>query len=213
MSQTLIYAIGFAAQLLFSARQITQWISSERAGRVLSPLLFWQLSIVASFLLMLYGILREDFAIVIGQVLTYLIYTRNLYFFGFWQKIPFFFRLLFICFPAIAVTILATTGHQYNLSTLLTNREIPRQLMIWGIAGQLVFTFRFVYQWICSEKRKESVLPPGFWLISISGSAMILSYAILRRDPVLFAGQIFGFVVYSRNLILGLRARDNTQQK
>ncbi|MEE4137122.1 MAG: lipid-A-disaccharide synthase N-terminal domain-containing protein [Desulforhopalus sp.] len=64
MSQNLVFAVGFLAQLLFSARQLTQWISSERAGKILSPLLFWQLSIVASFLLMVYGILRHDLAII-----------------------------------------------------------------------------------------------------------------------------------------------------
>ncbi|MEE4137121.1 MAG: lipid-A-disaccharide synthase N-terminal domain-containing protein, partial [Desulforhopalus sp.] len=61
--------------------------------------------------------------------------------------------------------------------------------MFWGIAGQLVFTFRFVYQWLYSERRHESLLPIGFWAISITGSAMVLSYAVIRRDPVLLVGQ------------------------
>jgi lipid-A-disaccharide synthase-like uncharacterized protein len=56
-----------------------------------------------------------------------------------------------------------------------------------------------------SEKRKQSLLPIGFWIISIIGSAMLLSYAILRKDPVLFIGQLFGIFVYSRNILLGLR--------
>lgn len=185
MNQTAIFAIGFLAQLLFSARQLSQWIASERAGKILSPLLFWQLSIGASFLLMLYGILREDLAIVFGQVVTYVIYIRNLYFFGFWKKIPFIFRLLILCFPAIALTILVTGGHRYNIHILLANEEIPPPLLLWGIAGQLVFTFRFVYQWMYSEKRKESLLPLGFWAISLTGSLMVLSYAVLRLDPVL----------------------------
>ncbi len=205
MSSGFVFALGFAAQLLFSARQLTQWISSERAGRVLSPLLFWQLSVIAAFLLMLYGILRGDLAIVFGQVITYTIYIRNLCFFGFWRRIPLLLRALFLSFPVIAITILVTTGHNYNLQALLHNTEIPRPLLVWGVAGQLVFTFRFVYQWFYSEKRGKSLLPRGFWLISLAGSAMVLSYAVLRRDPVLFAGQIFGLIVYCRNLIIGSR--------
>ncbi len=207
MNQPLIFAIGFFAQILFSARQLTQWIASERAGKILSPLLFWQLSIVASFLLMLYGILRGDLAIVFGQIITYTIYIRNLHFFGFWEKIPKLFQLLIFCFPAIALAILFSSGHQYDVHSLLNNKDIARPLLIWGITGQLVFTFRFIYQWIYSEKRKESFLPMGFWIISLSGSLMVLSYAVFRLDPVLFIGQIFGTIVYSRNILLDLRQR------
>lgn len=207
MNQNLIFAIGFLAQILFSARQLTQWISSEKAGKILSPLLFWQLSIVASFLLMLYGILRNDLAIILGQAITYGIYIRNLYYFGFWNKIPILFRIVILIFPAIAILLLLS-GKSNNFNTLLFNSDIPFALMIWGIAGQFVFTFRFIYQWLYSEKRKQSMLPIGFWIISLTGSLMVLSYAIIRKDPVLFVGQIFGVVVYSRNLILGVRQKN-----
>ena len=47
----LIFYIGFTAQVLFSARMIVQWIKSETAGRVLSPVLFWQLSLAGAMLL------------------------------------------------------------------------------------------------------------------------------------------------------------------
>jgi lipid-A-disaccharide synthase-like uncharacterized protein len=204
MNQNLIFAIGFLAQILFSARQLTQWISSEKAGKILSPLLFWQLSIVASFMLMLYGILRNDLAIVLGQVITYGVYLRNLYYFDFWHKIPVIFRLVIFCFP-LAATLILLTGDNHTFQSLLSNSDIPTVLLLWGIAGQFVFTFRFIYQWLYSEKRKQSMLPLGFWLISITGSLMVLSYAIIRRDPVLFIGQLFGVLVYSRNIILGLR--------
>lgn len=212
MNQYLIYAIGFLAQLLFSARQITQWISSEKAGKILSPLLFWQLSILASFLLMVYGILRQDLAIILGQCVTYGIYIRNLHYHGFWKKIPVQVRVLALVFPAVAIAWLLL-GDTYNLQNLVANEEIPFLLMVWGITGQFVFTFRFVYQWLYSERRKQSVLPIGFWLISIIGSAMVLTYAIIRRDPVLFVGQIFGVVVYSRNIVLWFRQRSTLQDQ
>lgn len=207
MNQYLIYAIGFLAQLLFSARQLTQWISSERAGMILSPLLFWQLSILASFLLMVYGALREDLAIILGQSITYGIYIRNLHYHGFWKKIPATVRILALVFPVIA-TCWLLLGETYNFQRMLNNEDIPLLLMVWGVAGQFVFTFRFVYQWLYSEKRQQSVLPIGFWIISIIGSIMVLSYAIFRRDPVLFTGQLFGVVVYSRNILLWIRQRN-----
>ncbi len=204
MNQYLVFSIGFLAQILFSARQLTQWISSEKAGKILSPLLFWQLSILASFILMVYGILRNDLAIILGQCITYTIYIRNLHYHGFWKKIPVLLRVLALVFPGLAVCWLLT-GETYNFQKLLANEDIPFYLMVWGIVGQFVFTFRFVYQWLYSEKRKQSVLPIGFWIISIIGSFMVLSYAIIRKDPVLFSGQLFGFIVYSRNILIWMR--------
>ena len=73
-----IFAIGFLAQLLFSARLISQWFLSEKSKKVETPVLFWKLSLIASILLFTYGYLREDFAIMLGQFLIYGIYWRNL---------------------------------------------------------------------------------------------------------------------------------------
>lgn len=212
MNQYLVFSIGFLAQILFSARQLTQWISSEKAGKILSPLLFWQLSILASFLLMVYGILRNDLAIILGQTITYGVYIRNLHYHGFWKKIPVPLRILTVVFPGLAICWLLT-GETYNFHKLLSNKDIPFYLMLWGIIGQFVFTFRFVYQWLYSEKRKQSVLPIGFWLISIVGSFMVLSYAVIRRDPVLFVGQLFGFIVYSRNILIWTRQHRSMDKK
>lgn len=71
-----------------------------------------------------------------------------------------------------------------------------------GLAGQLVFTGRFALQWLYSEYKKRSVIPVGFWYLSILGSALLLAYAIYREDPVFILGQSFGFIVYLRNLQL-----------
>lgn len=78
-----------------------------------------------------------------------------------------------------------------------------------GLAGQLVFTGRFALQWLYSEYKKRSIIPVGFWYLSIVGSALLLAYAIYREDPVFILGQSFGFVVYLRNL--QLIARHKTQ--
>jgi lipid-A-disaccharide synthase-like uncharacterized protein len=206
MNKYLIFSIGFLAQFFFSARLLVQWISSEKAGRVLSPLLFWQLSILASFLLMVYGILRNDLAILLGQVVTYGIYIRNLHYYGFWGKVPTAVRILAIVFPVLAICWLIS-GESYNFMKILANKDVPFGLMLWGIIGQFVFTFRFILQWFYSEKTKQSVLPIDFWIFSIIGSTMVLSYAIIRKDPVLFVGQLFGFVIYIRNTWIWIRQR------
>lgn len=204
MNQSLVFGLGFFAQALFSARLLVQWVSSEKAGRSLSPLLFWQLSILASLLLMVYGVFRHDLVIILGQVLTYCIYIRNLHYHHSWSKIPRPFRLFTLLFPFVALLWLLLGQHN-TLAAIVNNQDIPFLLMLWGGAGQVVFNFRFVYQLICMERAKESILPLGFWVISIAGSLMVISYAVFRRDPVLFVGQLFGFVVYFRNILLHWR--------
>jgi lipid-A-disaccharide synthase-like uncharacterized protein len=71
-----------------------------------------------------------------------------------------------------------------------------------GFLGQLLFTSRFLVQWIASERRRQSVVPTAFWWLSLGGAALLLAYALYRRDPVFILGQAFGFVVYTRNLVL-----------
>jgi len=197
-----VFSIGFVAQLLFAARMIVQWIHSEKAGKPLSPVIFWQLSILGSLIFLLYGILRHDFVIVLGQVLVYFIYVRNLHLKDRWRPIPFIFRLFVIVVPIVALCYLLSDVHG-NLGSLIYNEEISLPLQIWGSVGQVIFTLRFYMQWIDSESKNESVMTKRFWIVSFAGSFMILVYAVFRFDPVLFVGQLVGLLVYLRNLMLG----------
>jgi len=80
-----------------------------------------------------------------------------------------------------------------------------------GFAGQLMFTARFLVQWIASERARRSIVPHAFWWFSLAGGATLLAYAIWRRDPVFAIGQASGLVIYARNLML-IGARDKTDQ-
>lgn len=71
-----------------------------------------------------------------------------------------------------------------------------------GLTGQLLFTARFLVQWIASEREKRSVIPVAFWYFSMAGGLVLLSYAVWRRDPVFILGQSMGLVIYIRNLWL-----------
>jgi lipid-A-disaccharide synthase-like uncharacterized protein len=51
-----------------------------------------------------------------------------------------------------------------------------------GFIGQLLFTSRFLVQWIASERAHRSVVPLAFWWFSIAGGATLLAYALWRRD-------------------------------
>ncbi len=76
-----------------------------------------------------------------------------------------------------------------------------------GFMGQALFSARFLIQWISSEKQKKSVIPIAFWYFSLGGGVTLLSYAIVRLDPVFILGQAGGLLVYSRNLYFVLRDR------
>jgi lipid-A-disaccharide synthase-like uncharacterized protein len=71
-----------------------------------------------------------------------------------------------------------------------------------GLLAQLIFSARFVVQWIASERAKESVVPLSFWYLSLVGAVLLLAYAIHRRDPVFILGQSTGSFIYLRNLQL-----------
>lgn len=74
--------------------------------------------------------------------------------------------------------------------------------LVIGLAGQALFSARFLVQWLVSEKRRESVIPVAFWYLSLAGSAVLLTYAIYRKDPVFILGQSMGSIIYLRNLWL-----------
>ncbi|MEZ7955154.1 MAG: lipid-A-disaccharide synthase N-terminal domain-containing protein [Bacteroidales bacterium] len=197
----LLYAIGLTAQLFFGARTLFQWVMSERARKSLSPSIYWILSMVASWLFFIYGWMREDFAIILGQVVSYYIYIWNLDSKGIWRKIPVELRVLLAGTPPAAI-VLASGDAATFITTFLQNESVPVWLLIFGTAGQLIFTLRFVYQLVYSYRKKESLLPLGFWIISVSGSAVIIAYGIIRRDPILLLGQVPGIITYLRNIAL-----------
>ena len=79
--------------------------------------------------------------------------------------------------------------------------------VVLGFVAQGLFTMRFAVQWIASERAGRSVVPRAFWWFSIGGGALLLIYALYRRDPVFILGQGFGVFVYLRNLQFVLRAK------
>lgn len=201
MDSWLIYSVGFTAQILFSGRLILQWFLSEKHKKVLTPTLFWKLSLLASFLLFVYGWLRDDFAIMLGQTLTYFIYIRNLQLQGQWTSTPRLLRVFLLAFPFMVI-IYGYNNNTYDLYELFKNEDIPLWLLVLGSVAQVTFTLRFVYQWVYSERKKESTLPMGFWILSLTGALLIFTYAVFRKDPVLLVGHSLGSVIYIRNIIL-----------
>ena len=209
MNTFLTLSIGFLAQLFFSARILVQWILSERAKRVVSPSIFWILSLAGSFLSCLYGWLRDDFSIILGQFISYYIYLWNLKEKGIWKKFPDVAKGVFLLMPIIAAIFMLRDAEAF-INDFFKNDEVPLWLLIFGSMGQIIFTLRFIYQWIYSVRSKQSVLPAGFWIISLIGSSIIVTYGTIRLDPVLILGQSFGVVAYIRNLYIWYHQTKNS---
>jgi lipid-A-disaccharide synthase-like uncharacterized protein len=93
-----------------------------------------------------------------------------------------------------------------RMTALMTILHVQtRTELIWvifGLMAQLMFTGRFLVQWIASERARSSVMPVAFWYFSLVGGLMLLAYAIYRRDPVFTLGQALGVFIYARNLSL-----------
>ena len=207
----IVYTIGFAAQFFFAGRTLFQWLYSERKKEVTSPSAYWGLSVIGAFLMFVYGVMRDDFSIILGQFISYFVYLWNLDAKGLWKKFSPVLKALLVLTPFIAVGLLLHDAKSF-VANMFQNEDIPLWLVLFGSAGQIIFTLRFVYQWFYSHRRHESVLPRGFWIISLIGSGVIVAYGIFRKDPVLILGQSFGFVAYVRNLMLGFK-KDNEYAK
>ena len=76
-----------------------------------------------------------------------------------------------------------------------------------GLLAQLVFTGRFMVQWIASEREGKSVVPVAFWVLSLVGGTMTLVYGLERRDAIIILGQVLANFIYLRNLVLIGRSR------
>lgn len=195
----LIYGLGFFAQSLFGARTIIQWIKSEREGRVVSPTLFWIFSLNASFLFLIYGVLRNDIVILLGQTLSYYIYVRNLQLKGFWKRIPLIGRIVLLPLPLLLFLWVGFFSPD-SFNMIFSRADFTDSFIILGSIGQLLLNLRYLYQWYHSEKAKESILPLGFWVISAFASVMVVVYGVYRQDPVLLVAQGLGLIAYLRNI-------------
>ena len=204
-----IYVIGLIAQLFFSGRMLVQWVLSERKKEIVSPTLYWVFSLIGSYLLCIYGWLRDDFSIILGQFISFYVYVWNLDEKCYWKCLPAAIRVTLIVTPLCAA-IFALHDIKAFIGTFLQNESIPLWLVLLGSLGQVIFTLRFVYQWYYSRKKGESVLPVQFWVISLVGSLMIALYGIIRLDPILILGQSTGFIVYLRNIILGKKSKEQS---
>jgi lipid-A-disaccharide synthase-like uncharacterized protein len=98
-----------------------------------------------------------------------------------------------------------------KLALWWANTPTHKVVTVIGIAGQLMFSLRWIQQWLASERAGTPTVPAAFWYYSLLGGLMVLLYGIYFLDPVVILAQ-FGVLVYARNIYL-LHARPSANSK
>jgi lipid-A-disaccharide synthase-like uncharacterized protein len=79
-----------------------------------------------------------------------------------------------------------------------------------GWTGNLIFSTRIFIQWYATEKKKRVVIPMLFWWLSLAGSLMLLTYALVtpKRSLVFIFAYAFSWIPYVRNIMIHQRDAD-----
>jgi lipid-A-disaccharide synthase-like uncharacterized protein len=70
--------VGFLGQALFAARNVVQWLISERKRDSVIPVAYWWLSLLGGGASLIYAVSRQDPVIIFAQAMGLLVYVRNL---------------------------------------------------------------------------------------------------------------------------------------
>ncbi len=197
-----VYLLGLVAMGVYGSRILIQWYLSEKHHRVESPGIYWVLSSLGAVLLYVYGWLRKDLSIIIGESLGYYVYMWNISILGLYKKVPRIVIFLQAIFPLVILALIIQDLPSF-VQTFLKNEYVPVGLLLFGIAGQVTYEIRSIYQLVYSYRRHESVLPLGHWVLAVIGSVMIITYGLIRHDWVLAIGQ-FSIFFSIRNLMICL---------
>ena len=82
-----------------------------------------------------------------------------------------------------------------------------------GYVGVLCFSGRWLVQLAASSKTKSPTFPRLFWLMSLAGSMMLLSYFVFgKNDSVGIISNLFPAAIASYNLYLDIRYGAKGQQ-
>lgn len=211
--RTTLYPLGFLATLLFGARFIVQWITSEAKGKSVVPPSFWYISLAGNIALGLHTFIQIQYPFCLLQSLNAVLAWRNLNLQSA-QKAPLkrvfwilFLTALFVTLAFIVQSLLSfgyidwirTPHTPWDSGAPIT---LSLSWHLFGFLGALIFALRFWLQWWSAEKKGESFLGMSFWWMSLSGASMALIYFCHMRDFVNIAGYGLGIIPYARNIIL-----------
>ena len=102
--------------------------------------------------------------------------------------------------------------HQHLVHILLALKGF--EFTTWKVVGYIgmgLFTSRWFVQMYYTRKHRRVVMPMAFWWLSVSGSALLLTYFIFgKNDSVGILSNLFPVFVSTYNLVVhthDLRAR------
>lgn len=195
--------LAWIGQGCFFSRFFLQWVASERAKRSVAPVAFWWLSLGGTALVGAKTIAAGDAVLAPGYFVNGAIYLRNLWLSGRRERR----RSRLGPVPAAGLAVLAAV----LLFTVggARPREGLADSVLWlsiGIAGQAVWSSRFLLQWWYTERAGRSHFPRAFWWFSLAGSVLNLAYTwqygVQLGDWVFFAGFLPTPIYQIRNLML-----------
>ena len=210
-SPTWVYLLGLTGMAIYGLRILIQWYLSEKSHVVESPGIYWVLSSIGAVILYIYGWLRKDFSIIFGESVGYYIYMWNISIMGLYKKVPRIVVIVQALFPLVILGLIVKDIPTFT-QTFLRNKDVPPMLLLYGVLGQFTYEIRSVYQLVYSYKRKKSILPLGHWVLAVIGSAMIISYGLIRHDWVLAIGQ-FSIFFSIRNLMISIQSGKREAEK
>ena len=120
--------------------------------------------------------------------------------------------------PAKAKTLGRFLGSKYRVEASFGHiRDLPESAASvpkeikekdWGRMGVDVDSDFTPYYVVPAEKKKQVVIPVGFWWLSLVGSLLLLIYGLHRRDSVFIFAYLFTWIPYIRNLVIHYRHRE-----
>lgn len=209
-SVMLWHLLGAVGTAIFYSRFWVQWIASERQGKSTIPPIFWYLSCIGTLTLLAYAIVIRSPLGALSQCFNIVVYTRNIIFIGrkSGRMTPVAAVLLQGAAAAIAVVailfVVFIWRQEFTHNQTLAP-EVARETWGWlalGVAGQALFAGRFLIQWIASERRGESTVPPIFWYLSVIASALQAACFLQRGEWLFLAGTTLTLLIYLRNIML-----------
>lgn len=197
-----LYPFGFLAQAAFGLRFLVQWIATERKKESVTPLLFWQLSLLGNLILLIHSTLQLYFPMSFVQAINSIMSWRNMNLLGPKEKQLPFSQVVALLFAGM-LSVLLYFGLQSESSSWFSSPDTIHfswGIHLLGVIGILSFAVRFWVQWWQAESNKSGDLSESFWWISLFGACVSGLYFFVVHDWVNFIGPLFGLVPYARNL-------------
>jgi lipid-A-disaccharide synthase-like uncharacterized protein len=189
--------LGFSATVLFFLRFFIQWLKSEKAKRVVMPVSFWRFSLAGALLNLPYCIHLWKEPLIVGAFVSLIVAMGNL-----------------------------NLAHHDGAPRSALRRSLPWSVPViyagfvthhlwhdaigWetvGYIGEVLFSSRFVMQWIASERKGIIVVPGYFWYLSLLGGCVRLTYAGYLWKMPIFIPTIVSVLMSARNAWLHHRGK------